>query len=478
MSYPLCYSSVNFSRNNDEPDISASAGNPKRKDISMSEEKKDICSEECQGNDIILMIFMFRGSYLTNKLGHEVINLFAADDGNYYIYVPPYGYVSDLDKIKTVLLARHIGSSEIEIFAKASVEQPFLEQNDSLEKNRKTENFENIKARQTNYCEKIFYGGKSLIKIFQFNKPNDRQHVLVSFKATDFRFSNTDNNKRIVISYSQSQDGNNSQEITKENCREMGGNLPRQTLKTYFSRKKEKKENNKNYTKLKRIIEDDMLWSSDIYWSVKNNNKADSSEIPYFIKVIGKEDDEIVFSNLLYYYFNKQYILNRFICEVLQCVDNRIKKVEYDYEIYREKMHIDILVEDKNQVLVIENKIKAKIHGKKEDGTSQLTKYYEEVDKMIKEEIELKQREKEPERFFFIFVPNYNRASIEMQLNNDVEKKYKLISYGEIYEFFRKIINEKYIDDFCLAMERHTKSSYPDDLFAENLNKFLKRIND
>ncbi|MDD6337787.1 MAG: PD-(D/E)XK nuclease family protein [Lentisphaeria bacterium] len=444
----------------------------------MYEENKNNCSEEDKENDIILMLFMFRGSYLTNKLGHEVINLFAADDGNYYIYVPPYGYVSDLDKIKTVLLARHIGNSKIEIFAKATVDQPFLEQNDSLRNNRNKENFEDIKERQRKYCDNILYGGKSLVEIFQFNNPNDRQHVLVSFKAKDFRFSNTDNNKRIDIFYNNSQDGNNSQEITEENCREMGGNLPRQTLKTYFSRKKEKKENNKNYTKLKRIIENDMLWSSNKKqdWSIKGNNATNNIETPYFIKVIGKEDDEIVFSNLIYYYFNKRDILNKFISEVLKRIDNRIKEVDCDYEIYREKMHIDILVEDTNQVIVIENKIKAKIHGNKNDGTSQLTSYYKEVNGMIKEEIENKQREKDPERFFFIFVPDYKKASIEKQLNNDIEKQYKLVSYGEIYKFFRKIIDEKYIDEFCVAMERHTKKSYPDDLFVENLNKFLKRI--
>ena len=68
----------------------------------MREENKKSNSEEIPEDGIVLMLFMFRGSYLSQKLGHEVINLFEADDGNHYIYVPPYGYVTNMDKIHTI----------------------------------------------------------------------------------------------------------------------------------------------------------------------------------------------------------------------------------------------------------------------------------------------------------------------------------------------------------------------------------------
>ena len=69
----------------------------------------------------ILMVFMFRGEYLKDNLGHEIINLFKADDGNHYIYVNPWGHVNEKDhgKIDTILLVRHISNYQVEIIAKA-----------------------------------------------------------------------------------------------------------------------------------------------------------------------------------------------------------------------------------------------------------------------------------------------------------------------------------------------------------------------
>ena len=71
------------------------------------------------------MLFLFRGGYLTesNMLGHEIINLFQDDDGHHYIYVVPWGLVGrdHVDKVGTIILARHIGNNQVEIIAKAKV---------------------------------------------------------------------------------------------------------------------------------------------------------------------------------------------------------------------------------------------------------------------------------------------------------------------------------------------------------------------
>ena len=43
----------------------------------------------------ILLNIMYTGKYISeyNKIGHEIINLFKADDGNNYIYVTPFHWL-------------------------------------------------------------------------------------------------------------------------------------------------------------------------------------------------------------------------------------------------------------------------------------------------------------------------------------------------------------------------------------------------
>ena len=56
----------------------------------MCEQQTNNLSNATPANkDEILMLFLFRGGYLTesNMLGHEIINLFQDDDGHHYIYV-------------------------------------------------------------------------------------------------------------------------------------------------------------------------------------------------------------------------------------------------------------------------------------------------------------------------------------------------------------------------------------------------------
>ena len=46
---------------------------------------------------------MYAGSYITSKMGGEIINLLHDDNGNNYVYVNPYGYI---DKKYTQCLAQ------------------------------------------------------------------------------------------------------------------------------------------------------------------------------------------------------------------------------------------------------------------------------------------------------------------------------------------------------------------------------------
>ena len=41
--------------------------------------------------DVIVINRMYVGDYLNSNLGHEVINMFTADDGKHYLYLNAYG---------------------------------------------------------------------------------------------------------------------------------------------------------------------------------------------------------------------------------------------------------------------------------------------------------------------------------------------------------------------------------------------------
>ena len=41
--------------------------------------------------DVIVANRMYVGDYLTSNLGHEVVNMFKADDGGSYLYLNAYG---------------------------------------------------------------------------------------------------------------------------------------------------------------------------------------------------------------------------------------------------------------------------------------------------------------------------------------------------------------------------------------------------
>ena len=460
----------------------------------------------------ILMLFLFRGGYLTesNKLGHEIINLFKADNENHYIYVVPWGHVSKehVNKIGTIILARHVGNNQVEIIAKAKVKgNAFPGVEDSHSKKATQEERKIRKDKQREKCKDIFYGGECITDIYQFDEDGDEQGVLVSYEVEDFCFSKVDTKTnqfpRLIYTDKKKGEEKKNEKAEKEGtdyliC--MEGNMAKNTLKEYFSKEykendrendKEKKEENKrvDYETLCKMV------SNKLYWEKEDNSRPIESKdytdminsYSNILKIIGKEDSELVFSNWIYYYFSKLEILNSFISVVLQkkttddCKeeDTKVHKVDDSFTITREKDRIDIRIEDKSQVIIIENKIKSGINGKKttdnksDKKESQLSDYYDKVDK--------NEKDKKTNRpiHCFIFVPEYNLKTIEAEKNELTHgEKYHLISYEAIYNFFSNLrCDDKYIDDFRKALRRHA-SLYPDSLREDTYHKFLERINE
>ena len=160
---------------------------------------------------------------------------------------------------------------------------------------------------------------------------------------------------------------------------------------------------------------------------------------------------------------------SRFASDVLNV------EIQTDFTIEREKRNIDLLISDKNNAIVIENKIKSSINGINErhdiysnQVQSQLKKYYQFVTtdaEYCKKTVNC-----------FIFSPNYNRIDLS---KFSCGEKYTVVYYREIYNFFvenRNMFDEvPYFEDFINAMYKHTKD-YDNELEEEMQRRFQNTI--
>ena len=413
------------------------------------------------------MTFMFRGKYAENMIGHEIINIFKADnDDKHYIYVNPYGRIGKehKDKIGTILLARHVNNSRIEIITKAWGLKAF---NGITESRPKDKSKVGIKAKREDHkkeCENIKYGGQSIEKIFE--EDDDPRELLISYEVEHYRRAKKE--QPIRISYKEESDSS---------IKKMKGAMPRQTLLTYYL-PSDKKEENDDYCTLKNIIENESNWET------KDTSEKVNPDLEYdlnFLKIIGKEDNELVFSNWLAYYLKDHDILDRFARDVLELPEG----VGKSFKLYREEEHIDLLIEDidHRRYIVIENKIKSDIiirqreDGEQREIRTQLDDYGDRVNARSKNKEANKEWNPENNKFF-IFTPNYSNAFSKVKSKYD----YKEIKYEKIYDFFKKIVDENknkypFISDFIIALSRH-KGKYPDQIFEDMRRKFIDKINE
>ena len=132
-----------------------------------------------------------------------------------------------------------------------------------------------------------------------------------------------------------------------------------------------------------------------------------------------------------------------------------------------------MLVRDNNNIIVIENKIKSDVNtvptDKKEKN--QLDRYVNYITWLTQINTNIKP-------YFLILTPNYNKPKLSEEMN----KKYKVITYRELYDFLKvrksKSKVDANFDDFLDAMRRHTHDNVNDYLYYEMLEKFIRRINE
>ena len=404
------------------------------------------------------MLFMFRGDYLLDKLGHEVINLFKADNGKHYVYVVPYGHVNPkfAQRIGTILFAQHVGKDRIEVFAKATVaDGPFGGVTYSSSRKGPNPKLPIMKEQQKKACENITYGGKNIIDIFGYDKPGDDQGILVSYEVNNFRRAATE----IKFSYRKNDNGYEYINTNKANS----------TQRTYYSPDHQAG----GYKRLIEKINNHSLWAKEDS-SKTVGEMLQRLQKPMFLSVVKKGNDEIIYSNWLHFYLSKNKKLTKdFASKVLH-----FDELDQEHcDCFREAEHIDLLITDKENIIIIENKIKSGINGKKENGESQLSVYMKKAKGEIAKELNIQN----PIVRGFILVPDYEYDNIDSERKKlKCGMDYTAIKYSDVYAFFNEVLKTKrddkdypYLEDFCNALERHIKTP-PNDLYEDCLVSFLK----
>ena len=427
----------------------------------------------------IVLNRMYVGDYLSTNLGHEVINMFQADNGNHYLYLNAYGNFgkSHFGQIGYMLLVKYHAEGMFEVIGKAEGLMDVEGADATLKQDYKAVN-PSISKAQTEYIEKenITYGGVPVRKIFN---DAEQQNIFITYKAARLFKPN----RKIFIGYGVEADV----VLT-------GYKQAKTSLKTYIypegtfagDQKREKIEEKKlDYKKLYDLIEQDNLWIESKECINDDLLKIKSREVSIF-DICQIQNDENRFSYALAYFMTqpqyKKLWQNFFKQYRVELGDNytvtreesaKIEDKEWDHTTKSSGGRIDLLIRDDKNIIVIENKIKSDINSIDGDNEGeQLGRYYNYVSWST-------QKNKPDEGknpHFMILTPNYNPPHIK---SKDMEKIYQVITYGDLYTYLDgkdEVKSDLNFKAFFEAMHRHTHENVNDYLYYDMLEKFVRRI--
>lgn len=392
---------------------------------------------------------MYAGSYIEDKMGGEIINLLHDDNGNNYVYVNPYGYIDKKynNTVEAVLLTRLLKSGCFEVLGVAKIgkngQLVFPKGNSTKAKLESTG--KQLLAKEEEL--KIKYGGVKLSDIYK-----GQLNGSVTFKSEVLYLP------KDQIFVTDSKNSNFSEYKNTFNLSDK--RFPNQSLISYVT----DEANPKSFNIISQMLEDDSLWDKN----KKNTVSTDENISTHFnfLNIIKKEDDELVYSNMMCFFFRKYpNLLKSFAKDVLSI------QLNDDFSLIRENKNVDIWIEDDNNIIIIENKIKSGINGVSqkhnfcENGfvQSQLSKYYNYTESI----------KKNKKTHYFIFLPVYSRINLA---NYSGSKHYTKITYKSLYDFFEKFkIDDTYYKDFVNALYKHTKDR-PFDYYEDMRRKFIQQL--
>lgn len=428
---------------------------------------------------IVNNLFVGSFGFDESNIPIEVINFYQADnanenkfENNCYVYLAPRGQlgVNDEKEVESILFVRTAFAGVVEVIGKTGkIIESYVK--DLKYKNKGEKKVNNMPKEQEQAIQSIKYGGYTLKDIFSRNGVGE--NVYVSCKVEDLYVPT----KTFFIA--MSQEYANKAMLSPENCiimsdKEKAKKINNQSMKVIYN----DKETPEQYNKLNEIINCGKLWRKLSEEDQYENSKDKVVEDDNIFQAVRVQDDEVVFSSMLYYFLSKykETILPAFLRDVLGLTTTRINN---ETIVQREKYRMDVSVITEETFIIIENKIKSGVNGiddcLEETGKikSQLSKYYQMA------ENENSKSEKSREIKCYILHPEYSHLNL-----NNFEKgdKYCKISYKKLHEFFGKIIEDNknkilddtdryYAEQFYKALYKHTTETD-----CSHRNELLKRL--
>jgi hypothetical protein len=383
----------------------------------------------------IILNHMFTGGYLGDNIGHEIINLFKADDGNNYIYLCKDGIYTRKDLPKYVIQVRHHCTRTLEVISIAEIESKITKQE-----------IDNIK-----------YGGVTIVDIFKENEEQGTD-TYITFKATNVIKPKPD--QPVYIAYEGNRVKVNIStpfikptiilnEKVVVNGKEKYNFDVCEALRNYIYYNENQ---DSDYFKLNSLIKN--AFSNNRDWQPVSEQLGltvkDSSKI-YATPgdIYGISNLELPYSNAFKFFIEKYpQLLSGIFGEICSYFDDhrnyQITRIE------REWRNIDILIEvDNKLVIVIENKIFSDLNGKKENEITQLDKY----ERIITKEDKYNAYNK----IFILLLPDHNNINIDNYTN---WHKLFYSSVSSYLDEFVKTNNDEQLKDFAEMVSRHSDKDY------------------
>lgn len=446
----------------------------------------------------IVLNRMYVGDYLASNLGHEVINLYQADNGGNYIYLNSTGdfVKAHQDQIGYMLFVKYYGIGEVEVIGMAKGLHDVFDASRKFANKYKGINKE-VFADQQRFVKNeggITYGGVSIFEIFG---ETGQQSVFITYKADKVYIPRE--GKRLFIRFHSDKlvvyPVHEATDIVVILC---GYQQAKASLKQYVYpegtysgdlSKQNVAEKREDYLKIRTmLVDDNSLWED-------SNNKVDEEELSKvsqrkvsLFDICQIQNDENKFSNALAYFMlrpeycrmwrdffagfgielEEGYTISRE--EVSKIEDTKVNPTKYP-----SGGRIDLMFRTNKSLVVIENKIKSDINCVEEDGDGkQLRRYYNYANWLATKKDSSDYGKK---CHFIILTPKYNIPTID---DKEMASTYKVITYAHVYDFLtqhkHQFESDANFNAFYEAMYRHTLDNVNDFLYYEMQEKFFRRI--
>ena len=401
---------------------------------------------------------MYAGSYLSTNLGHEVINMFQADNGKHYLYLNSRGNFEEKGKLVShMLLVMHIGGKRVEVLALAKDLTPVGSAQCALPRNlSKKDNIISEAQRayilgeyknEENAKGGIHYGGVPLLELFG---DAGQQNIFVSYEVEKGCFFKP--KEKLILCFGKEDYQEGDVLLTEHN-------FGSTSLHQYIL------DGNSDYNVLMNFIEKSDSNNKNCIWEPSDEKVVLGTYPTHKISLFDIcqiRHNENCFSNALAYYMEKYPTLwaNFFRSRkefsvpledsfsVSREVDAKIQDATYTENTGG---RIDLLLSDDNIFVIIENKVKSDINKVERDlgvNQTQLDRYENYV-KYLTQNIKVPQNQ----YFAFVLSPNYNKPRL------DENKTFKTLTYKEICDYLEDKIAILHDDDFLAfyhAMRRHS----------------------